>query len=447
MRQSNFVLVCVVLAVALLQGPAPTFAQQRGLVIIPVERTMWAVKRANVRVGAGTHYGKVGLLEVGEQVRVTGDAGDWLRIERPNGRTAFVYASLLGVTPPVAPAQQGRQVITYNNARYEGEVRDGKEHGQGVLTWNNGTRYDGGWRNGRHHGQGTKTWTDGRRYDGDWRDGELDGSGTYTWADGGHYQGGFRAGKLHGRGIRTWANGDRYEGNWRNGKHHGRGIKTWTDGRRYDGDWRDGELDGSGTYTWADGGHYQGGFRAGKLHGRGIRTWANGDRYEGHFVGGTIQGPGRYIRSNGEVVEGEWNDNQLVRRSEAPPTRRHQAGAGKWVGHAIGTLDPRGFNYSVFGEVWAVVWDAASREEAMTAVLRRCQEKGGHACERFAEVRQSGCVMMTSRSLPGLHPEDPFQEIRYTTYYPIIEADQQELQVEYNRNCSGCKVETVRCSN
>ena len=51
---------------------------------------MRAAKRANVRGGPGTSLDNVGVLELGERVRVTGELGDWLRIRLSGGRTAFV---------------------------------------------------------------------------------------------------------------------------------------------------------------------------------------------------------------------------------------------------------------------------------------------------------------------------------------------------------------------
>ena len=56
---------------------------------------MQARVRANVRSGPGTEYEKVGLLEAGEEVRVVGEAGEWLRIETAAGNEAFVHGSLL----------------------------------------------------------------------------------------------------------------------------------------------------------------------------------------------------------------------------------------------------------------------------------------------------------------------------------------------------------------
>ena len=61
----------------------------------PADRVMQAVKRSNLRRGPGTTHDKVGLLAVGDEVRVTGAVGDWLRIEAPAGGEAFVYGPLL----------------------------------------------------------------------------------------------------------------------------------------------------------------------------------------------------------------------------------------------------------------------------------------------------------------------------------------------------------------
>ena len=66
----------------------------------------------------------------------------------------------------------GRGVLDWANGfRYEGELRDGKQHGQGTFTQAGGEYYVGAWRNGRPHGQGTYTQLDGTTFDGTWRDG------------------------------------------------------------------------------------------------------------------------------------------------------------------------------------------------------------------------------------------------------------------------------------
>ena len=60
---------------------------------------------------------------------------------------------------------------SYGRDVFEGEYRDGKEHGQGTLTWHNGDRYEGGWRNGKPHGYGVQTYADGDVYKGIWTHG------------------------------------------------------------------------------------------------------------------------------------------------------------------------------------------------------------------------------------------------------------------------------------
>ena len=66
-------------------------------------QVMWAVKRANVRSGAGTSYAKVGLLEIGDEVRVIERTGDWFKLAPNLGQPErFVYAPLLSETAPTA---------------------------------------------------------------------------------------------------------------------------------------------------------------------------------------------------------------------------------------------------------------------------------------------------------------------------------------------------------
>ena len=293
-------------------------------------RKMWAAKRSNVRSGPGTEHAKVGLLEVGQLVLVTGKIGDWLKIQKGRGY-AFVYAPLLTSTPPggirrtetsraQAPArrqnpaaQQDRRTIRYTNARYEGDVRNGKEHGRGTMTWNDGRRYEGQWRNGKEHGRGTKTWTNGDRYEGDFLDGKPAGRGTYTRA-----------------------NGDRYEGDFINGS----------------------------------------------ITGQGIYTWANGDRHEGGFVNGKRSGRGTSVFANGNVVRGVWaSDELLVVRSweEGEPQRREAISSSheRW-GAYITTSSKDG------SQVYAIVWDYPSRQAAMASLVERCKGE----CRRAGGCRE-----------------------------------------------------------
>ena len=53
---------------------------------------------------------------------------------------------------------------------YTGEVCDGVPHGQGTVTFPDGSMYFGEYRKGKHHGQGTLTSSDGSKYVGEWKD-------------------------------------------------------------------------------------------------------------------------------------------------------------------------------------------------------------------------------------------------------------------------------------
>lgn len=102
--------------------------------------------------------------------------------------------------------------------------------GQGVAQWfENGRptdRYEGEYRDGLEHGTGAYLRANGERYDGEWRDGERSGRGVYVWP-----------------------NGDRYDGEWEDGQRSGRGVYVWGSGQRYEGEWRAGQPAGEGRYS------------------------------------------------------------------------------------------------------------------------------------------------------------------------------------------------------
>ena len=203
-----------------------------------------------------------------------------------------------------AVAAQGRRgTLTYSNGSYEGEIRNGTEHGRGTFTWHDGSRYEGDWRNGKRTGHGTYTWPDGTRHVGEFRNSKAHGRGTRNWPSGSRYEGDWRDGNRTGHGTYTWADGERHVGQFRNNKAHGRGTRNWPSGSRYEGDWRDGNRTGHGTYTWANGERHVGGWRDDKMHGQGTYTYADGRR---------------------EV--GEWRDGERVENQPTRSTQRQRGG-------------------------------------------------------------------------------------------------------------------------
>jgi hypothetical protein len=158
---------------------------------------------------------------------------------------------------PILAAAEGKVV------GYEGEQRDGKRHGFGTVTWENGNTYSGEWHNDVPHGRGRFTAADGQ-HEGEWRNGKAHGLGMATWRSGARYFGEWRDGKLDGRGTLTFANGNRYEGEWRATRMSGQGRGTWIDGSSYDGAWQEDWPHGAGTYI-VNGVSHTGNWNAGCL--------------------------------------------------------------------------------------------------------------------------------------------------------------------------------------
>ena len=180
------------------------------------------------------------------------------------------------------PHGQGIMTWRYSSgiSRHEGGFREGRRHGRGVYTGTDGERTEGEWRegerrksegvrlvskrvasvsfgssepvptyegelqDGKPHGQGVMSWSkDGRRYEGNFRDGHLD-FGVLTWPDGRRYEGEFRNWWRHGKGVLTWPDGRRYEGGYFRGYRSGDGVMTWPDGRRIEGEWIEDRFQG-----------------------------------------------------------------------------------------------------------------------------------------------------------------------------------------------------------
>ena len=62
--------------------------------------------------------------------------------------------------------------------KYQGQVKDGKPDGLGILTFTDGWKYVGEWKDGIYNGQGTRTYPWGK-YVGEWKDGKGWNGTTY----------------------------------------------------------------------------------------------------------------------------------------------------------------------------------------------------------------------------------------------------------------------------
>jgi hypothetical protein len=101
--------------------------------------------------------------------------------------------------------------------RYEGQFRDHKKHGHGVLLWSCGSRLECEFRDGHAFGAGTLTYDDGSVYVGEIGTHCLpQGQGVRDSPDGSRYEGEFRQGNRWGKGKMTHADGTCQEGYFEN---------------------------------------------------------------------------------------------------------------------------------------------------------------------------------------------------------------------------------------
>ena len=137
-----------------------------------------------------------------------------------------------------------------DKAVYVGEKKDGKNHGQGTLTFSSGKTFVGEFKDGHFHG-GTATYPDGRKYEGEWK----------VW-------------NYHGQGTETFPNGKKYVGGWKDGKRHGKGVIQGREGKNIrEGEWVNGKMEGYGKRSNSNNERwyksYEGEFKNGKFHGQG----------------------------------------------------------------------------------------------------------------------------------------------------------------------------------
>ncbi|MEO1513617.1 MAG: caspase family protein [Bacteroidota bacterium] len=269
----------------------------------------------------------------------------------------------------------GKGTYVYpSGARYVGDFRNGKIHGEGILYFSNGNKYVGQWvnqyregqgrlvfasgevyegafRRSKFSGRGTMVFKDGEKYTGQWEDDIQHGQGTYYYSDGDRYEGTFKRGKLHGKGTMFYADGSRYVGQWKGNYKDGRGTYVKANGKRISGLWNAGKYlgkenvsetpssqtevfstqssspgnelrdcnsmyckDGQGTYKYTDGSKWVGQFRNGKPEGQGTCYYSNGDKYIGSWKRHAPHGDGVMHFAAGRVLGANWNYGTPVRQ-------------------------------------------------------------------------------------------------------------------------------------
>lgn len=146
---------------------------------------------------------------------------------------------------------QGRFYIG-PNSYYEGDFQEGEITGSGSRYFENGNYYFGQFQKGEFNGRGVFTdVVTGEEYDGEWKDNKRNGEGILTFEDGSKYIGHFLNHKRDGQGQYTDAEGNHYIGEWKNNMIEGEGQMTYANGDMYLGEFKKGQRDGWGTIKFA----------------------------------------------------------------------------------------------------------------------------------------------------------------------------------------------------
>ena len=192
---------------------------------------------------------------------------------------------------------------------YEGEWKNGKRDGFGILCWGEESKFMGQFIDDKVSGYG-KLWQDnGDMYRGYWKDFQAEGMGYYQTKKGANFSGEWSEDKQNGFGLENWPKGSSFIGNYTNGSKHGIGILSFENKAEYRGEFDEGIISGIGTFYFWDKRKYHGQWKNNKMHGFGIIIWPSGDAFEGEFVEDKKSGFGIFYNKQ-KIYMGIWINNK-----------------------------------------------------------------------------------------------------------------------------------------
>ena len=192
---------------------------------------------------------------------------------------------------------------------YQGQWRNKKKHGYGILVEEDCSKYIGRFKNDKKSGEGWLFWPNGDYYSGNFEDNCIHGKGEVKCNDGRVISGVFNSGRLGGSAKERWQNGCTYEGSFDNLEKSGFGVLTIPFYSTYAGEFANNTLNGKGFLKFEDGKSYEGEWKNGKMHGFGKFRWPNGKYYEGHYDEDKKNGIGKLVYPDKKVYNGEWKDD------------------------------------------------------------------------------------------------------------------------------------------
>lgn len=197
--------------------------------------------------------------------------------------------------------------------RYVGTMRDGRAEGAGKVTWvqdGEFLSYIGLFENGTPHGDGTMTYADGSTLKSQYVNGEIGDYGVYRGANGERYDGDLADGVPHGEGLYVSEDGEVYQGDFVEGKRSGEGELLLPDGTMFTCEFEDDELSGFGKAVFPDGGTYEGQFKDDMATGNGTYRAPDGTVYEGQFLSNKPDGRFKVTRPDETTAIEVWKNGE-----------------------------------------------------------------------------------------------------------------------------------------
>lgn len=165
------------------------------------------------------------------------------------------------------------RIFREDGSYFEGQIKDYKADGIGIINFTNGDFYKGKWNDFLQTSNGSRIFNDGYRYEGHFENDEYSEFGRFLWPDGSIYEGYFENSSFKGKGIFRTATGEVYEGEWNNNMPNGSGTYNYAgknSGITYTGDYKHGKKEGKGKLTFEEDKYYEGEWVNGLPHGQGI---------------------------------------------------------------------------------------------------------------------------------------------------------------------------------
>ena len=197
-------------------------------------------------------------------------------------------------------------ILHKDSFSYEGEWKNGKRDGIGILIKKDIARFLGEFVENKVNGFGKLFFEEsGDEYIGYWKDSQTNGIGIYNKRGLISYKGEWKKDKQNGFGVEKWPKFE-YEAEDSNGNKEGYGIFNIKDAI-YEGEMKDDNFNGIGTFIFKDKRKYEGEFVNNKTEGYGILTFPDGKIFGGRFKDDLEDGFGVFYTSK-KIYIGFWQN-------------------------------------------------------------------------------------------------------------------------------------------